>query len=73
MDDMSQCYLTTNSYILYDVSIPQWQVGLGAGLGVGHSYKFIQIVQLIKYIRFSKNHMNLYEWGSTNSYKLATS
>ncbi len=24
--------------ILYDLSKPQWRVGLGAGLGVGHSY-----------------------------------
>ncbi len=37
-----------NSYnltrmILYDLSKPQWQVGLGAGVGVGHSYKFIRI------------------------------
>ncbi len=31
---------------------PQWRVGLGAGLGVGHSYKFIRIVQLVKYIQF---------------------
>ncbi len=42
-----QRYLTTNSYvfyevansILYNLSKPQWRVGLGAGLGVGHSYK----------------------------------
>ncbi len=46
-----QCYLTTNSYlfyevanlydltctILYDLSRPQGRVGLGAGLGVGHT------------------------------------
>ncbi len=37
-----------NSYdltrtILYDLSKPHWWVGLGAGLGVGHSYKFIRI------------------------------
>ncbi len=46
-----------NSYIFYEVanlyelvrphsynlSKPQWRVGLGAGLGVGHSYKFIRI------------------------------
>ncbi len=52
-----QRYLKTNSYvfyevansydltrtILYDLSKPQWRVGLGAGLGVGHSYKFIRI------------------------------
>ncbi len=81
-----QCYLTTNSYIFYevansskflrthsyDLSKPQWQVRLGAGLSVGHSYKFIRIVQLVKYIRFSKNH-HLYEWDRTNSYELATS
>ncbi len=44
-----QRYLTTNSYVfyevansyefvrphLYDLSKPQWRVGLGAGLGVG--------------------------------------
>ncbi len=24
--------------ILYDLSKPQWRVGLGAGLGVGNSY-----------------------------------
>ncbi len=61
---LSQRYLTTNSYvfykvansydfthtILYDLSRPRWQVGLG----VGHSYKFIQIVQLVKYVRFAK-------------------
>ncbi len=40
--------IRTNSYdlthtILYDFSKPQWRVGLGAGLGVGHSYKFIRI------------------------------
>ncbi len=34
--------ICTNSYdltrtILYDLSKPQWRVGLGAGLGVGHS------------------------------------
>ncbi len=52
--------------ILYDLSTPQWRVGLGAGLGVGHSYKFIQIVQLVKYVQFSKNHMNLYKRGRTN-------
>ncbi len=41
--------IRTNLYnltrmILYDLSKPQWRVGLGAGLGVGHSYKFIRIV-----------------------------
>ncbi len=46
-------YEVANSYdltrtILYDLSKPQWWVGLGAGLGVGHSYKFIRIVQLVK-------------------------
>ncbi len=75
-----QRYLTTNSYVFYEVansydlthmilyglSRPQWRVGLGAGLGVGHLYKFIRIVQLVKYVRFSKNRMNLYEWGRTN-------
>ncbi len=69
--------ICTNSYdltrtILYDLSKPQWRVGLGVRLGVGHSYKFIRIVQLVKYVRFSKNRMNLYEWGCTNSYELAT-
>ncbi len=69
--------ICTNTYdftrtILYDFSKPQWRVGLGAGLGVGHSYKFICIVQLLKYIRFGKNHMNLYEWGGTNFYELVT-
>ncbi len=29
--------------ILYDLSKPRWRVGLGAGFGVGHSYKFIRI------------------------------
>ncbi len=54
-----QRYLTTNSYvfyevamansydltrtILYDLSKPQWRVGLGAGLDVGNLYKFIRI------------------------------
>ncbi len=32
-----------NSYVFYEVAKPQWQVGLGVGLGVGHSYKFIRI------------------------------
>ncbi len=56
-DSEFQHYLTTNLYIFYeaansydltilcDLSKPQWQVGLGAGLGVSHSYKFLQIVQ----------------------------
>ncbi len=39
--------IRTNSYdftrTIYDLSKPQWRVGLGAGLGVGHSYKFIPI------------------------------
>ncbi len=82
-----QRYLTTNSYvfyevynsydlthtILYDLSRPQWRVGLRARLGVGHSYKFVRIVQLVKYVQFSRNRMNLYEWGRTDSYELATS
>ncbi len=56
--------IRTNSHdltrtILYDLSKPQWRVGLGAELGVGHSYKFLQIVQLVKYVRFGKNCMNL--------------
>ncbi len=56
--------IRTNLYdlprmILYDLSRPQWWVGLG----VGHTYKFIRIVQLLKYVQFSKNRMNLYEWG----------
>ncbi len=63
-----------NSYnvsrtMFYDFPKPQWHVGLGAGLGVGHSYKCIRIVQLIKYVQLSKNHMNLYEWGCMNSYE----
>jgi len=43
---LNQCYLTTNSFKFYEVAnsykfeLPQWRVGLGAGLGVGHSYKF---------------------------------
>ncbi len=87
INQLVQRYLTANSYAFYevansydlthtilcDLSKPQWRVGLGAGLGVGHSYKFIRIVQLIKYVRFGKNRMNLYEWGHTNSYELATS
>ncbi len=50
--------LTTNLYVFYkvansyefiwphsyDLSKSQWRVGLGAGLGVGHLYKFIRIV-----------------------------
>ncbi len=41
-------YEVANSYdltrtILHDLSKPQWWVGLGAGLGVGNSYKFIWI------------------------------
>ncbi len=67
-----------NSYnltrtILYDLSKPQWRVGLGAGF---RCRSFVQIHtnwQLVKYVRFSKNCMNLYEWGRTNSYELATS
>ncbi len=42
--------------------------------GLGRS--FIQIHtnwQLVKYVRFSKYLMNLYECGRTNSYELATS
>ncbi len=40
-------YEVANSYdltrtIYYDLSKPQWWLGLGAGLGVGHSYKFIR-------------------------------
>ncbi len=54
-----QSYLTTNSYVfyeednLYNLSRPQWLVGLGAGLGVGHSNKFKRIVQLVKYVQYS--------------------
>ncbi len=73
-----QRYLTINSYIfyevansydltctiLYDLSKPQWREGLGAGLDVGNSYKFLWIVQLIKYVRW---------WGCMNSYEIATS
>ncbi len=58
-------FIRPHSYDFEDLSRPQW-LGLGAGLGVGHLYKFIQIVQLVKYVRFSKNHMNLYKWGRTN-------
>ncbi len=62
--------IRTNSYdlthtILCDLSRPQWRVGLGAGLGVGHSYKFVH-VKLVKYVWFGKYLMNLYEWGRTN-------
>ncbi len=39
--------------ILYDLSKPQWRVGLGAGFGVGHSYKFIRISHLVKYVRIA--------------------
>ncbi len=43
--------IRTNSYdlartILYELFKPQWRVGLGVGLGVGHSYKFIRIGNL---------------------------
>ncbi len=81
-DSEFQHYLTTNLYVFYeaansydltilcDLSKPQWQVGLGAGLGVSHSYKFIQIGQKIW---FGQNRMNLYEWSHTSSHKLATS
>ncbi len=72
---LNQCYLTTNSdvfykvansydltrSILYDMSKPQWQVVLGAGLDVGQSYKFIWIVQVVKYIRFGKI---VWIWGT---------
>ncbi len=74
-----QHYLTTKSYvfyevansydltmILYDLSRPQWWVGLGAGLGVGHSYKFIWIVQLVKYV------WKLYEFVRVKSYEWVT-
>ncbi len=40
---------------LYDLSKPQWLVGLGAELGVGHSYNTNW--QLVKYLWFSKNCM----------------
>ncbi len=36
--------------ILYNLSRPQWRVGLG----VDHSYEFIPIVKLEKYLWFSK-------------------
>ncbi len=54
-ENMQSIYLTTNLYIfyefrttslvwfLYDLSKPQWWVGLGAGFGVGHSYKITRI------------------------------
>ncbi len=66
--------IRTNSYdlictILYDLSKPQWRVGLGVGFGVGHSYKFIRIVQLIKYVQF---HKKTYEFVRVRSYELAT-
>ncbi len=72
-----QSYLTTNSYVfyeednLYNLSRPQWLVGLGAGLGVGHSNKFKRIVQLVKYVQYSKNRINsapagsVHDWGET--------
>ncbi len=52
-------YEVANSYefvrpCLYNfvwfVWLPQWRADLGAGLGVGHSNKFIRIVQLVKYV-----------------------
>ncbi len=33
------------------MSRPQWWVGLGARLGVGHLYEIIRIGELIKYVR----------------------
>ncbi len=50
--------IRTNSYdltrtILYDLSKPQWRVGLGAGLGVGHLYEFVRISHLVKYVRIA--------------------
>ncbi len=48
------CMYFTRWLILYNLSRPQWRVGLGAGLGVDHSYEFIPIVKLEKYLWFSK-------------------
>ncbi len=47
--------IRTNSYdltrtILYDLSKPQWLVGLGAGLGVGHSYELCNSYDLAKIV-----------------------
>ncbi len=69
--------IRTNSYdltrtILYDLSKPQWRVGLGAGVRCRSSVQIHTNWQLVKYVRFSKNRMNLYEWGRMNSYELAT-
>ncbi len=78
MTNMYVFYEVANLYdltrtILYNLSRPQWRVCLGAGLGVDHSYEFIPIVKLVKYLWFSKKkRIHLYEWGSMNLYELAT-
>ncbi len=40
-------------------------MGSGAGLGVGNSFKFIRLVQFVKYKQFSNHHMNFSGGQST--------
>jgi len=45
----------THLYAFVRFVKPQWHVSLRAGSGLGHSYKFIRIMQLLKKVRLSKN------------------
>ncbi len=58
--------------LIHTICLNQLQVGLGAGLGVSYSYKFIRIAQLVKYVQFRKKSYE-FVWGHTNLYELATS
>ncbi len=60
------------TYFTRSFSKPQWRVGLGAGLGVGHSYKFIWIGNSSNMYDLAKVMWIFYEWGRMNSYELAT-
>ncbi len=56
--------IPTNSYdltsmIINDLFRPQWRVGLGAGLGVGHSCKFTWIVWLVNYVWICMSEVEL--------------